>query len=1051
MRLLGERHWLGRARLAAAASCVALLALSASASAATTRYAAPSGVTSGACTVTDPRCDLKYAVESAAASGDTVVVTAGTYLVGSPVAAAGRHLRGDGTARPRLVGAAGLTGPTLTVSGSATVNHLRIESQSAQVALDLTGTGTDLELYSSAGDAARLHGASELSTAVVYTSAAGATALSLTDGLLSGAIVRHATVIAAGGGSTGIDATGLSGVLGLIGAPNVVSSIVSGTSKDVSGDLTNTVNLDYSSYRTAASAGVAGNDGTNVDAAAVLVNPTGFDFQQQPTSPTVNAGNNSDAAAVDLAGNPRVLGGVADIGAYELPILPDVSTGAASLVTDTTARLGATVNPRGDATTFEFRYGTTNPPLVSTVGGSAGSGSTGAAVRDDLTGLKPGTTYHFRVSATNASGTSEGAVVSFTTPSVAPTATTGAAGSLTATSARVSANVNPGGAFTTAQVEWGTDTTYGNATASQSLGSGSANVAFAADLTGLLPGTTYHYRVAATNVNGTSVGGDQTFATATRAPIASAVTASGVTTSAATLGGHVDPGGALTTWSFQYGIGNYDAEIAGTDLNGSTAQAVTQTLTGLLPGRTYGYRLVAANVNGAATAATGTFATPVAAPSGTTGAASGVGSRAATVAGTINPGGGATNYRFEYGPTAAYGESTTTTAAGNGTDPMAVGAALSGLDPLTDYHYRIVVDNAAGTATGADATFTTPSSRPAVGTGIATGVSQRSAGVTASIDPGGLQTTYHFDYGRTAAYGHTTATTTLPAGKSIVQVTSAVNGLEPGVTYRYRVVAQNSDGQTVGGERTFATPAEPRTDTTPPGGDPDGTDGDPPADDPPADDPAPPGDGPVQADGLPVPTLSPPVGRSANAAPVSGTVRVRVPGSGDFVELTEGAGIPIGSVVDASDGAVTITTASDTRGGAQSANFTGSEFKVLQRRAAKPITDIVLTGGTLNECTPRILTKLGDVTAAGRRKWSRRRLWGNGHGRFRTRGRHGTATVRGTWWLTEDRCDGTLVRVKRGLVEVRDLELRKTVYVAAGESYFARSRALSRSRRKKAR
>ena len=49
-----------------------------------------------------------------------------------------------------------------------------------------------------------------------------------------------------------------------------------------------------------------------------------------------------------------------------------------------------------------------------------------------------------------------------------------------------------------------------------------------------------------------------------------------------------------------------------------------------------------------------------------------------------------------------------------------------------------------------------------------------------------------------------------------------------------------------------------------------------------------------------------------------------------------------------------------------------------------------------------------------------RRLWGDGKGRFRTRGRHAAATVRGTKWLTEDRCNGTLFRVKRGSVTVRD-------------------------------
>jgi ferric-dicitrate binding protein FerR (iron transport regulator) len=108
-----------------------------------------------------------------------------------------------------------------------------------------------------------------------------------------------------------------------------------------------------------------------------------------------------------------------------------------------------------------------------------------------------------------------------------------------------------------------------------------------------------------------------------------------------------------------------------------------------------------------------------------------------------------------------------------------------------------------------------------------------------------------------------------------------------------------------------------------------------------------------------------------------------------------------------------------------------------------------MTGGDFSGCFPRTLNRqTADVFGAARRKWSRRRLWGNGHGRFRTRGRHGTATVRGTHWLTEDRCDGTLIRVKRGLVEVRDLERRRTAMVGAGEQYFARSLEAKRLRSK---
>jgi len=73
-----------------------------------------------------------------------------------------------------------------------------------------------------------------------------------------------------------------------------------------------------------------------------------------------------------------------------------------------------------------------------------------------------------------------------------------------------------------------------------------------------------------------------------------------------------------------------------------------------------------------------------------------------------------------------------------------------------------------------------------------------------------------------------------------------------------------------------------------------------------------------------------------------------------------------------------------------------------------------------------------------------RRLWGDGHGRFRTKGRSGAATVRGTKWLTEDRCDGTLVRVARGVVSVRDFVRKKTVTVKKGHQYLARAKKKKR-------
>jgi ferric-dicitrate binding protein FerR (iron transport regulator) len=68
-----------------------------------------------------------------------------------------------------------------------------------------------------------------------------------------------------------------------------------------------------------------------------------------------------------------------------------------------------------------------------------------------------------------------------------------------------------------------------------------------------------------------------------------------------------------------------------------------------------------------------------------------------------------------------------------------------------------------------------------------------------------------------------------------------------------------------------------------------------------------------------------------------------------------------------------------------------------------------------------------------------RRLWGNGKGRFTTKGRYSSATVRGTRWLVQDRCDGTLTRVLRGVVKVKDFRSRKTINVRAGRTYLAKA------------
>jgi sugar lactone lactonase YvrE len=181
----------------------------------------------------------------------------------------------------------------------------------------------------------------------------------------------------------------------------------------------------------------------------------------------------------------------------------------------------------------------------------------------------------------------------------------------------------------------------------------------------------------------------------------------------------------------------------------------------------------------------------------------------------------------------------------------------------------------------------------------------------------------------------------------------------------------------------------------------------------------------------------PTVGEDLNVARIEGTIRVKLPGAG-WVRLDRDASIPFGSIVDAASGTVTLTTARNRSGETQRAAFKGSLFRVTQKRAARPVTDLQLRGGSFDGCRRVSARKAGVASAAAVRRRARRHLWGSGHGRFRTIGRHGAATVRGTIWMTADRCDGTLVRVRRGRVEVRDFRARKTVFVRAGHSYLAR-------------
>jgi hypothetical protein len=180
---------------------------------------------------------------------------------------------------------------------------------------------------------------------------------------------------------------------------------------------------------------------------------------------------------------------------------------------------------------------------------------------------------------------------------------------------------------------------------------------------------------------------------------------------------------------------------------------------------------------------------------------------------------------------------------------------------------------------------------------------------------------------------------------------------------------------------------------------------------------------------------TPQPGVIVGAKAVSGRVLVREPGTSKFVELEGTTEIPVGSQVDTTRGVINLTSGLG-GGRTNSSQFYSGVFTILQKRARNAFMTLRMDGGNFRLCGGRALSTL---SVDARRKRPVRSLWGNGKGRFQTRGRYSAATVRGTKWLVQDRCDGTLTRVLRGVVRVRDFRARKNVNVRAGQSYLAKA------------
>ena len=194
---------------------------------------------------------------------------------------------------------------------------------------------------------------------------------------------------------------------------------------------------------------------------------------------------------------------------------PSITTGVATKISNTTAVLNGTINPNGHATLYDFSVGPTTAYGATTALHNVKSGTKPVAITTTVTGLTPGTTYHYRLNASNAGGSVAGPDRAFTTTGHPPAAVvTGGPVNVGKTVATPTGVINPEGATTTWVIQYGLTTAYGMQNFPGTLAAVTTPVAVSAVLTGLSPATLFHYRIVAFHGSAVvSAGADATFFT----------------------------------------------------------------------------------------------------------------------------------------------------------------------------------------------------------------------------------------------------------------------------------------------------------------------------------------------------------------------------------------------------------------------------------------------------------------------------------------------------------------------------------------------------------
>ncbi|MEM9529414.1 MAG: putative Ig domain-containing protein [Pseudomonadota bacterium] len=393
---------------------------------------------------------------------------------------------------------------------------------------------------------------------------------------------------------------------------------------------------------------------------------------------------------------------------------PSVQTGEATGITQTTATLNGLVAPNGELTAVVFEILPAGPAITQPpdVAGDAPQSDAAAQV----TGLTCETDYTFRITASNATGSSNGASEALRTADCVapPVLTTVTASNLSDETARLEASVDPVGSETITAFRWrpagGVFNPYQD---SPDVLTGSGTQVAGLNIDTLTCATVYDYQARASNAGGTAESTVQNFSTAVcpqTPPTVVTLAAQNITETGADLRASVDANG--DTASVEYRINAVgDApgawQTAGTV---ATSEQVTVTVSSLDCGRDYQYRFRASNSGGTTEGSDQGLTTLDCAddfPEVQTDPATLVGQTSATVNALVDPNGSSTQVFFDYGLSGLLDETLALESPLEGSDPVSQSARLEGLACGQQYSYRVRGSNTAGTAFGATRTFTT--------------------------------------------------------------------------------------------------------------------------------------------------------------------------------------------------------------------------------------------------------------------------------------------------------------------------------------------------------